>query len=264
MFLVSKLFWVFAQPLSLAFLLSALAALLVLIGWRRLGGFSALLAALILFLTLFTTLGSVALQPLEARFEKPAANPQALSCMIVLGGALDNEINTARGGTELNQAADRFVEAIRLARDFPASRILISGGDGSISGGYEGEAQASERLFSAFGIAPERLVKENTSRTTYENSLNTATLLKSNGLDNCLLITSAFHMPRAVALFRKAGIAVTPWPVDYRTSGLSRPALDFTQPALNAQIATTAAREWMSLVAYYLAGRIDTVFPGRS
>ncbi|MGK6314383.1 YdcF family protein [Neorhizobium sp. DT-125] len=261
MFLVSKLFWVFAQPLSAAFLLCALAAFLVFAGWRRFGGLSALMAALILFVTLFTTTGTVALQVLEARFPKPAEDPQALSCMIVLGGALDNEINTARGGIELNQAADRFVEALRLARNHPQARILISGGDGSISGGYEGEAQAAERLFSAFGISPDRLVKENASRTTYENTVNTAELLKDQGLENCLLITSAYHMPRAIGLFRTAGMTVTPWPVDYRTSGIVGPSLDFTQPALNAQITTTAVREWMSLVAYRLAGRIGDIFP---
>lgn len=261
MFLVSKLFWVFAQPLSAAFLLSALAALLVFTGWRRSGGLSALLSAIILFVTLFTTVGTVALQVLEARFPRTAEEPQALSCMIVLGGALDNEINTARGGIELNQAADRFVEALRLARNHPEARILISGGDGSISGGYEGEAEAAERFFSAFGIPPDRLVKENASRTTYENTVNTAELLKSQGLENCLLITSAYHMPRAVGLFRAAGMTVAPWPVDYRTSGIAGLSLDFTQPALNAQITTTAAREWMSLTAYYLAGRIGEIFP---
>ncbi len=152
MFLISKLFWVFAQPLSAAFLFSLLAAFLVFVGWRKLGGFSALLAALILFVTLFTTTGTVALQKLEARLPRPASDPAEISCMIVLGGAFDNEINTARGGIEFNQAADRFVEALRLARNHPEARILISGGDGSISGGYEGEAQrpnASSRL-SAF------------------------------------------------------------------------------------------------------------------
>ncbi len=104
-------------------------------------------------------------------------------------------------------------------------------------------------------------MKENTSRTTYENSVNTAELLKAKGLENCLLITSAFHMPRSIGLFRRAGIAVTPWPVDYRTSGVAGLSFDFTQPALNAQITTTAAREWISLTAYYLAGRIDSLFP---
>ncbi len=181
--------------------------------------------------------------------------------MIVLGGALDTEINTARGGFELNQAADRYVETMRLARRHPGARLLISGGDGSISGTYESEAQTAERLLSAFGIASERLVKEDASRTTYENARNTAELLRSERLDQCLLLTSAYHMPRAIGLLRRVGIAATPWPVDYRTSGIVRPSLDFTQPSLNAQITTTAAREWMSLLAYYLAGRIDQIFP---
>ena len=261
MFLLSKLFWVFAQPLSIAFLLSALAALLAFAGRRGLSGLSALLAALVLLVTLFTTTGTVALQILEARFARQASDPVDVACMIVLGGAFDNEINTARGGIELNQAADRFVEALRLARNHPQARLLISGGDGSISGGYEGEAQTAERFFAAFGVATDRLVKENASRTTYENALKTAELLKSGGLENCLLITSAYHMPRSVGLFRKAGIAFTPWPVDYRTSGVVAWSVDFTQPSLNAQLATTAAREWMSLVAYYLTGRIGTTFP---
>jgi uncharacterized SAM-binding protein YcdF (DUF218 family) len=262
MFLLSKLFWVFAQPLSIAFLLAALAAFLVFVGRRKLGGSAALLTALLLFVTLFTTAGTVALQVLEDSIPKPSKEAQVVSCMIVLGGVLENEVTTARGGIELNQAADRFVEALRLARNHPQARILISGGDGSISGAYEGEAQASERFFSAFGIPADRLVKENASRTTYENTLNTAGLLKAQGLDNCLLITSAFHMPRSMGLFRAAGITVTPWPVDYRTSGIVRLSLDFTQPALNAQLTTTAAREWMSLTAYYLTGRIGGIFPG--
>lgn len=261
MFLFSKLFWLAAQPLSVAFLLCALGAALAFAGWRRTGAGSAALAALILFVTLYTTAGGVALQVLEARFPKPQEDPQALSCIIVLGGALENEVTTSRGGMELNQAAERFLEAVRLALRHSEARILVSGGDGSISGAYEGEARASERLFTAFGIASDRLVKENASRTTYENAIQTKDVLAREGLRGCLLVTSAFHMPRSVALFRKAGTAVTPWPVDYRTSGILHLGFDFTQPTSNAQLTSTAAREWIGLLGYYLTGRIDSIFP---
>ncbi|HEV7437528.1 MAG TPA: YdcF family protein [Pseudorhizobium sp.] len=261
MFLMSKLFWLVAQPLSLAFLFAALAAVLAFLGWRRSGGAAAVLGALVLFVTLYTTAGGVALQVLEERFPRPQAEPQDVSCMIVLGGALENEVTTSRGGVEMNQAGDRYLEALRLALRHPNARILISGGDGSISGAYEGEAAASERLFSAFGLPQERLVKENTSRTTYENALQTKDLLAREGLSNCLLVTSAFHMPRSMGLFRKAEIPVIPWPVDYRTSGALRLNLDFTQPTSNAQLTSTAVREWIGLVAYSFTGRIDDVFP---
>src|SRR5690606_14516687 len=113
------------------------------------------------------------LQVLESRFQKPQDAPQDLSCILVLGGALENEVTTSRGGIELNQAGDRYVETLRLALRHPQARILVSGGDGSMSGAYEGEAAASERFFSAFGVPPDRLIKENTSRTTYENALQT-------------------------------------------------------------------------------------------
>ena len=68
-------------------------------------------------------------------------------------------------------------------------------------------------------------------------------------------------MPRSVGLFRKLGIPITPWPVDYRTSGQLTLGPDFSQPSLNAQLTTTAMREWTGLIAYYISGRTHVLFP---
>jgi uncharacterized SAM-binding protein YcdF (DUF218 family) len=70
-------------------------------------------------------------------------------------------------------------------------------------------------------------------------------------------------MPRSIGLFRKADIPVTPWPVDYRTSGVLRLGFDFTQPTSNAQLTSTAVREWIGLLGYYLTGRIDEILPAQ-
>lgn len=261
MFVISKLFWMLAQPLSLACFAILAAALAQFFRLRRTGLALSLAAGVILFVVLFSTAGSYALQGLEARFPRPQKDPDTLSCMIVLGGAFETEVTTSRGGIDLNQAADRFVEALRLAMAYPQAKILVSGGDGSLSGAYEGDAAASLRFFSAFGIPADRLIAERDSRTTFENAAFSRNVLEANGLSDCLLITSAFHMPRSVGLFRKAGIAVTPWPVDYRTSGKLDLTLDFTQPTLNTQQTSTAVREWIGLAAYYMTGRIDTLYP---
>ncbi|WP_113338587.1 YdcF family protein [Rhizobium cremeum] len=261
MFVISKLFWMLAQPLSLACFAILAAVLAQFFRLRRTGLVLSLAAGIVLFVVLFTSAGSFALQGLEARFPRPLKDPDALSCMIVLGGAFETEVTTSRGGIDLNQAADRFVDALRLAIRYPQAKILVSGGDGSLSGAYEGDAAASLRFFSAFGIPAERLMTEKQSRTTYENAAFSRNLLETGGLSDCLLITSAFHMPRSVGLFRKAGVSVTPWPVDYRTSGEQRLTLDFTQPTLNAQQTSTAVREWIGLAAYYLTGRIDSLYP---
>lgn len=261
MFILSKLFWLVAQPLSLAFLGGFLGLLAGLLRFSRLGFLLAGGGLLVLFVTLYTSLGAVMLQGLEARFPRPAADPASVSCMIVLGGAFENEVTTARGGIEFNQGADRFIEALRLAQKYPQSRILVSGGDGSLSGDYEGDAAASARFFPTFGIDRSRLIEETTSRTTFENAENTQGLLAASGLSDCLLITSANHMPRSMGIFRKRGIAVTPWPADYRTSGRVTLGFDFTQPTSNAQMTATATREWMGLVGYYLAGRTSALYP---
>jgi uncharacterized SAM-binding protein YcdF (DUF218 family) len=261
-FVLSKLVWIFGQPLSLAFFCVLLALIAGLLRWRVVSTLGATGAVLILFVTLYTTTGTYMLQGLEERFRKPAGDPDDVKCMIVLGGAFEGEVNTVRHGIEFSVAADRFIEALRLAQKFPQSRILVSGGDGSLSGGYEGDAAASRRFFPLFGVGVERLVEETQSRTTYENAVNTREFLAAKGFSNCLLITSGFHMPRSVGLFRKLDIDIVPWPTDYRTAGNVTLGLNLTQPSLNTQNLGTALREWYGLVGYYLAGRTSALFPG--
>lgn len=261
-FYISKIFWLLAQPLSLSFLLIVAGLVAGGLKWSRLRTLASLGAALILFVTLFTSTGAVLLQALEERIpraELPASGP---ACIITLGGGFESEVVTTRGGFEMTAAGDRFVETLRLARQFPQARILISGGDGSISGAFEGDAVVGTRFFEAFGVPATRLIRETASRDTYENAGNTEALLKENGLSNCLLVTSAFHMPRSVGLFRKLGIDVLPWPTDYRTTGQASLGFDFTQPSSNTQLLTTALREWTGLLFYNLAGRTHALFPG--
>ena len=255
MFFFGKALWIVAQPLTLALICKLLAFLALVMGRRKLAGFLSLLAGAILFVVLFTSIGAWSLQRLEARYSRPALTAPP-ACMIVLGGAFDLEVTAGRGGMEMNQAADRFVEAARLARLYPQSRILVSGGDGSFSGDYKGDADLSPAYFSAMGVEPSRIIRETTSRNTAENVGETRALLEANKLTDCLLITSAYHMPRAKALFDHAGVATLPWPTDYRSSGRVALRLDFTQPSLNAQLASTAAREWAAILAARLMGKL--------
>lgn len=261
MFVISKLVWIFGQPLSLAFLFAVMGMLAGFFRRRWPGAVFSGLAALLMFITLFTSTGAYLSQGLEDRFARPTADPADLKCMIVLGGGFDNVVTTSRGGYEMNAAGDRFVEAMRLAMKFPQARILISGGDGTVTGGYEGDAPVAVRMFTAFGIDKSRLIEEPDSRTTWENAINTKVLLARNGLSDCLLITSGFHMPRSMGIFRKLDIPVVPWPVDYRSSGKETLRFDATQPGLNAQLIDISVREWYGLVGYYFAGRTSALYP---
>ncbi|WP_254692216.1 YdcF family protein [Shinella daejeonensis] len=257
----SKIVWLLAQPLSLTLLLLVAGMLAGLLGFKRLRTAASLVAAVVLFLTLFTTTGPVLLQRLEDRIARAALPEDGAACIILLGGGIEAAVIAARGGFETNQAGDRFIETLRLARDLPQARILVSGGDGSFSGSYEADAAVSARFFETFGVSRDRLLLETRSRTTFENVANTKALLEQEGLRDCLLVTSAFHMPRSIGLFRRQGLTVHPWPTDYRTTGRTGIGFDFTQPSTNSQLTTTALREWTGLLVYYLAGRTDALFP---
>jgi uncharacterized SAM-binding protein YcdF (DUF218 family) len=258
---VTRIFWLVVQPLSLIVLLLALALALSWLRRRWPARLLAAIALVLLFACSFTTLGYVLITPLEQRFVRPS-EPDTIDGIVVLGGALDSDVNTVRGGWELNRSGDRFVETVRLALRHPEATVLISGGAGALNVGQEPEALAARRLFLDFGIAEERLVLDRRSRNTEENAQFAKALAGDTGTGTWLLVTSAFHMPRAVGLFRRVGFPVVPWPADYLASGAEGLGLRLDQPAENMSVATMALREWTALAGYTLTGRIDELVPG--
>lgn len=261
MFIVSKIVGFLIHPLNAAIVLVAIGLLLGFVGRRRLATAVGGAGLAVLFLASWTSLGALLIGPLEDRFQRPDPAPATVAGIVVLGGGMEGAINKVRGGYELSTAGDRFVEAAVLARRYPEARIVVTGGTGSLLLDGEGDADTAPRLLEALGVAPDRLILENKSRNTDENARFTRDLVSPKAGETWLLVTSAFHMPRSMGLFRKAGFAVVPWPVDYRTSGSEGIGL-FRDNESDA-LANTAVgiREWTGLASYFLLGRIDSVLP---
>ncbi|WP_095091830.1 YdcF family protein [Mesorhizobium sophorae] len=259
-FYLSKVFWFFIQPLNLTIFLLLAGLVAAMTGRRRLAVTGSVLAFLILGLSAWTSLGAMMLNPLEERFARPPL-PEKVDGIVVLGGGFEGAINLVRGGYELNSGGDRMVETAILARRFPTARVVVSGGTGELFLEGEGDAATAPRLLTALGVTADRLILENKSRNTYENAVFTKELVTPKPGETWLLVTSAFHMPRAKALFDKAGFATIPWPVDYRTTGREGIGLFRDNPADSLQVTTMAIREWIGLFAYWISGRIDQPFP---
>lgn len=259
-FAVSKIAGFFIQPLNLSIVLLLLAMAAQWRGRRKAAAWSAGVATVILLVSAWTSLGAALLAPLEGRYAKPSPPPEAVTGIIVLGGGFEGAINLARGGYELNAGGDRFVEAAVLARRYPQAKVVVTGGTGALVLEGEGDGATAPRLLSALGVDASRLVLENASRNTVENAEFTRRSLNPQPGETWLLVTSAFHMPRSMGLFRKAGFDVIPWPVDYRTSGREN-WLFGDNPLDSLQTMTLAVREWIGLVTYRLTGRIDTFVP---
>lgn len=260
LFVVSKLFWIVAQPGNLL-LLILVVGVLRLAFTRRRHGFGLVVAATFAFIALCVLpVGIWAVAPLEGRFAPPDPPPGQVDGIIVLGGAVDPNTEASHGQVALNDAAERITEAVALARRYPGARLLLSGGNGTLSASERSEAEAMSMLLVAEGVSAERLLLEDRSRNTIENAVYSKELAAPKPGETWLLVTSAAHMPRAVGCFRHVGWAVVPYPVDYHVMGGVSP--DTFELGHNLVRLDYAMREWVGLVAYRLLGRTDALFPG--
>ena len=259
-FTVSKLFWdLFAPGNFLLLLAVAGLCLRPLRRRRRVGGLllSAGLGGLVALAVL--PLGQWALEPLEARFPMTPV-PARVDGVVVLGGGVDSRTSDAIGRPAMNAAGERMTEMVALARRFPDAKIVFSGGSGLVLRPDLEEARWVETLAGELGVPAGHLLVESDSRNTWENALYTKALVQPRPDETWLLVTSAWHMPRAVGSFRAAGWTVVPWPVDYRSHTDDAQILGIRLRG-GLEAFETAAREWLGLTAYHLLGRTDALFP---
>jgi uncharacterized SAM-binding protein YcdF (DUF218 family) len=243
--------------------LGLVGALLIAMRMALLGRKLVVAAIVLLAVCAFSPLGNLLLYPLENRFPPWDAARGAPDGIIILGGSIDADLSVAHETPVVRTSPDRIVVAAALALRYPRARILFSGGSANLISNDAREADYAAQVLESLGVAKERLMIERASRNTYENAVFSKALVLPQKGERWLLITSAFHMPRAVGLFRKAGFPVEPYPVDWRVGSDALDILAFTGIASDGLGRTDLAlREWIGLLAYRLRGRIDELLPG--
>lgn len=255
MFIAAKLLAFLTQPLAWVALLMLTAVLLVRRRPKSSQRLGASAIALLLVLG-WEPLPDALLRRLEAQYPalSPSADWQAYAGVVVLGGALESGyVWTHPNQSALNEAAERMTEVLPLLRRQPALRVLFTGGEGELFGGNLSEAQRAARFFTAQGIPAQQLLYESASRTTFENALLSKTVPGVNPAQPWLLMTSAWHMPRAMATFRKTGWNVTAYPVDFR-AGQQTPWTQYSMDQ-GARKWKLALHEGLGLLAYRMSGK---------
>lgn len=255
-FILSKIGWALMRPdtiLILGIALTFLAALRGRTGGARLWGGLTLGVALAVAVL---PVGHWTLRPIEARYP-PAPPLEEVDGIIVLGGAEMAHLTRLTGLPQTNEAGERFAEAVVLARRFPDARLMFTGGSGALRNiGVVTDAQAgvARAFFLRHGIAPDRILLETASRNTAENAEMSLALAAPDAGARWVLVTSAWHMPRAMRSFERAGWPeMTAWPVDQRAA--PRPRLlswDFTR---QLDLLGRAVHERVGLLVYGITGR---------
>jgi uncharacterized SAM-binding protein YcdF (DUF218 family) len=260
-FVLSKVLGFFAIPSNLVVSIGVLGVLLLPTRFQRAGGRLVVASLLVLAVLGLSPVGNALIIPLEQRFPPWDSAHGAPDGIIVLGGMITPDVSAARNEVALNESAERLTVAIELAQRYPNARVLFSGGSGALLFSEGNEAEFAGRLLQGFGIAPGRILLEQRARNTVENAAYSKAMAQPKPGERWLLVTSAFHMPRAVGAFRQVGWPVIPYPVDYRTSG-ELGLLVAPDAGQRWRELDQAVQSWIGLIAYWLSGRIPTPFPG--
>ncbi len=262
-YVLSKVGFLFLRPSNALLLALLLGAGMRLLGWRRRGAELIGIALTLLVACAWTGVPTLLLRPLEQRFSAPANSDRlAPAGILVLGGVIDTGLSTERSSVELIDGAERLIAAAELARRYPDARVVLSGGSNGVFANDErAESTIAHDLLVEFGVAAERITIEDRSRNTRENAINSFATVEPKPREQWLLVTSAFHMPRAIGAFRAAGWSgVVAWPVDYR-NGAATDWLGGRTAAEGLTMTDMAVREWIGLVAYRFAGYTDALLP---
>ena len=189
--------------------------------------------------------GSLLLRPLETRFPVWRQAPTDHVVGIILLGGFHLDIRVAREGFDIRSGmSERVMETVRLSKLYPEAKILYSGGGT--------EAHSGKNILVRLGVERERIIIEDRSRNTAENARLSKIIAAPKRSEKWLLVTSAFHMPRAMGAFRAVGFPVEADPVDFQSSKAD---------IGGREQAVLALREYIALFAYWLSGQSNELFP---
>lgn len=258
---LSKILPQFVYPFGLTFILLVLA----LIFHRRPRWQNGLIIAVlvIIFITGNTWVANGLMRSLEWQYLPLQNIPQA-EVIVVLGGGTDAP-QFPRSTVELNGAADRIFYAANLYHQDKAEHILLSGGSITwLDSRISTSAEEMASVISLLGVPDDAIWLQTESRNTHEDALYSDQILKTKGVKRIILITSAAHMPRSVALFKHLGLEVIPAPTDYAITqagwdNLTQPniAVQFLNlfPNINNMgVTTSVVKEYLGMLVYRLQG----------
>jgi uncharacterized SAM-binding protein YcdF (DUF218 family) len=153
-------------------------------------------------------------------------------------------------------SSDRFIQTLKLYNQGIIKKIIVSGGDGTLGQQNPKEADFLRDEFIKNKVPAKDIITENQSRNTYENTLNSKKITDSLHFNTqVVLITSAIHMPRASALFKKAGFSYVIYPSNYIITDNSFEAEDFIPNFGLIERWNSVFKEWMGIIAYKISGK---------
>jgi len=256
---LSKILPLFVMPVGLVLILLLAALLFLRRGMQRTAGGLLLSAVALLWLASAPFVAERFYRALEGRYPPLALQdvPQG-GCIVLLGGTVSPAL-PPRVNMEFNDSVDRVYQAARLYRAGKAPYVIVTGGNQPWSAAPWTEADLIRELLVEWGVPQKAIFLEGTSRNTRENAVYSKNIIDSIHCETPLLVTSAAHMPRAVAAFLGVNVSVVPVSTDLRvTDEAGFSALRFLPDAGALAMTSDAMREWIGQRVYAWQGWGDS------
>jgi uncharacterized SAM-binding protein YcdF (DUF218 family) len=254
---VTDLLWWALQPSSLLLALLLLGWLAALFGRTGVARRTIALTLLAWLAALFLPLDYWLAVPLERTVEAPEALPAQVDGIIVLGGAVDWPSSRAADQLVLGRSAERVIAGDALARRYPAARLVLTGVPRDVYNNDLRQAPNDRSFFFGPAYEGRNVTFLEASRSTYDDARLALEAVRPGAGETWLLVTSAWHMPRAHATFETLGWSPAPYPVD---PSAAAPRWGWPNiPAAAERMARVdlLVREWGAVLVYQRLGRID-------
>lgn len=251
---MSEAVWWLLTPSSLVVVLLVLAYLAARARAGRLAGALMFLPVLLLLVLLLLPLDQYLATGLENRFPGPSSLPVSVEGIVVLGGSVDWRVTQDRDQLTLDDAGERMLAGLALARAYPEATLVFTGlfAD-AVEDEWRGPSGA--RLLFEPELRGRQVRYLGAARSTYEEALLAIEQLRPTPGSTWLLVTSALHMPRAYLTFRTQGWTLVPYPVDYRTTERVSPRFEVRVGDRLAAL-DRVVREWGAYLVYRATGRL--------
>ena len=239
------------MPLGVVLFLSLVALLLILRDFKKTAAGFIALAVVVLWAGSMPIVAHHLYLNLESRYPaRPLNTIPRVDCIVLLGGAVGPPL-PPRLEIEFNEAIDRVYKTAELYRKNKGETVIVSAGNQPWSESSWAEAELIRDLLVEWGVSSDSIMLEGSSRNTHENVIYSRNIINAIGCVDTVLVTSAAHMPRAVAAFRSVNVEVIPVPVDFRVVNQSRiTAMSFLPNAQSLAMTSEAIREWIGRIVY--------------
>ena len=257
-FYLSKILWILLNPFNIFLLFICFGYILSFFSNKIFSKIFYSLTFIFFIIIAVMPTGEFMIYQLEKKFHVLKSLPNEIDGIPILSGATQPVLTKEHNQISLNGSAERLTESLLLMKKYSNSKIIFSGGSGSLNNQKLTHSYAANLFFTNFEIKLDNIIYENNSRNTYENILFSKKIVNPKINEKWVIVTSAHHMQRALNIAEKLGWTLIPYAVDFKhlKTFSWKPSINFLN---NISIFQSAIHEWLGLMVYYLTGKSSKI-----